>query len=92
LLAHHDDAARYLDIRIACRLSLQQMIAALGHELRHAVEIADTPSVVDVASLGDPVPAHRVSGARHAERIRVRNPRRHRRGAASLAELERTAE
>jgi hypothetical protein len=44
---------RYLNIRIACRLNVQEMIAALGHELRHAVEIADTPSVVDVASLGD---------------------------------------
>ena len=28
-------------------------IATLGHELRHALEIADTPSVVDDASLAE---------------------------------------
>jgi hypothetical protein len=32
-------------------LTVTQQIAALGHELRHAVEIADAPSVVDDASL-----------------------------------------
>jgi hypothetical protein len=42
---------RYLNVRISCMLTLTQQIAALGHELRHAVEIADAPSVVDNASL-----------------------------------------
>ena len=42
---------RYLNVRISCSLSDNERIAALGHELRHAVEIADAPSVVDVMSL-----------------------------------------
>jgi hypothetical protein len=42
---------RYVKVRIACMLTVAQQIAALGHELRHAVEIADAPSVVDNASL-----------------------------------------
>jgi hypothetical protein len=42
---------RYVNVRIACLLTDAQQIAALGHELRHAVEIADAPSVVDDASL-----------------------------------------
>src|SRR5262245_53084520 len=42
---------RYVKVRISCMLTLTQQIAALGHELRHAVEIADAPSVVDDASL-----------------------------------------
>jgi hypothetical protein len=42
---------RYVNVRIACRLNETEQIAALGHELRHAVEIADAPSIVDAASL-----------------------------------------
>jgi hypothetical protein len=42
---------RYVNVRLSCALTDEPLIAALGHELRHAVEIADAPSVVDVASL-----------------------------------------
>jgi hypothetical protein len=42
---------RYLNVRISCMLTVSQQIAALGHELRHAVEIADAPSVIDDGSL-----------------------------------------
>jgi len=42
---------RYVNVRIACMLNGSEQIAALAHELRHAVEIADAPYVVDVASL-----------------------------------------
>jgi len=42
---------RYVNVRISCMLTVTQQIAALGHELRHAVEIADAPAVVDNASL-----------------------------------------
>jgi hypothetical protein len=42
---------RYVNVRIACGLTDDEQIAALGHELRHAVEIAEAPSVVDIASL-----------------------------------------
>ena len=43
---------RYLLVRISCALHDDEQIAAIGHELRHAIEIADAPSVVDTASLG----------------------------------------
>jgi len=42
---------RYVMVRIACGLGPWHQIATLGHELRHAVEIAEDPSVVDQASL-----------------------------------------
>jgi len=44
---------RYVNVRISCALNDDQQIAALGHELRHAVEIADAASVIDTASLKD---------------------------------------
>jgi hypothetical protein len=43
---------RYVHVLISCALGDDEHIAALGHELRHAVEIADAPSVIDAASLG----------------------------------------
>src|SRR5262245_3594445 len=42
---------RYLRISIEPRLSGCERLALLGHELQHAVEIADAPSVVDQESL-----------------------------------------
>ena len=42
---------RYLRIAIVPRLSGYDLLAILGHELEHAVEIADAPSVVDQASM-----------------------------------------
>jgi hypothetical protein len=42
---------RYVIVRIACFLTGTQQIAILGHELQHAVEIANAESVVDEASL-----------------------------------------
>jgi hypothetical protein len=53
--------SRYVVIELACgRMDLLQM-ATLGHELRHVVEIAAEPSIVDARSL-----------ATHYERIGVR--------------------
>jgi hypothetical protein len=43
---------RYLHVRLSRLGSREQQIALIAHELRHAVEIADAPEVVDVASLG----------------------------------------
>src|SRR5215468_1537863 len=43
---------RYLMIKIACLLSGNMQVAMLGHELQHAVEVADASSVVDEESLG----------------------------------------
>ena len=42
---------RYVNVRISCMLTIPQQIAAIGHELRHAVEIADAPAVTNDASL-----------------------------------------
>lgn len=42
---------RYLLIRIRQKGTRQHEIALLAHELRHAVEVVDTPSIVDAASM-----------------------------------------
>jgi len=42
---------RYLVIRVAAGRSKDQQLATLGHEMQHAVTIADASSVVDSASL-----------------------------------------
>jgi hypothetical protein len=44
--------ARYVRIRVAFYPDSARQIAIIGHELRHAVEIADAPAVIDEASLG----------------------------------------
>ena len=44
--------ARYVRVRVAHYPDAARQIAIIGHELRHAVEIADAPAVVDEASLG----------------------------------------
>jgi hypothetical protein len=41
---------RYVVVRMA-RMSRAQQIAIMAHELQHAVEIADTPAIVDGESL-----------------------------------------
>jgi hypothetical protein len=45
---HH---IRFLVLELATGGSLLQQMVALGHELRHAVEIADAPSIVDAHTL-----------------------------------------
>jgi hypothetical protein len=60
---------RYVNVRVSCMLSVTQQIAALGHELRHAVEIADAPSVIDDASLA--AEYRRVGFTSHAARSGV---------------------
>ena len=42
---------RYLVIRVGAGRSKDQQLATLGHEMRHAVIVADAASVVDAASL-----------------------------------------
>jgi hypothetical protein len=42
---------RYLVIEIACARPRLSQMATLGHELYHAVEIADEPSIVDARTL-----------------------------------------
>jgi len=55
---------RYVHIRVARLPSADVQIALIGHELRHAVEIADAPAVIDRDSL-----------AREYERIGFLNAR-----------------
>jgi hypothetical protein len=42
---------RYVRVQIARRGGPNDWIAVLGHELRHAVEVADDPGVLDIDSL-----------------------------------------
>jgi hypothetical protein len=42
---------RYVQIRIACGGSESSQAARIGHELRHAVEVADLRAIVDLDSL-----------------------------------------
>lgn len=42
---------RYVVVRVSAQPSQSQLLALLGHELRHAVEVAETPSIVDAPSL-----------------------------------------
>jgi hypothetical protein len=44
---------RYLRMRIACTLTGVRQIAILGHELQHAVEVANAPWVLDEPSLAE---------------------------------------
>lgn len=44
------DAFRYLRITLDAELSPELLVALLGHELQHAVEVAEAPWVVDQAS------------------------------------------
>src|SRR4030095_6976006 len=55
---------RYVHVRAARLPSADVQIALIGHELQHAVEIADAPEVVDLPSL-----------AREYQRIGFLNPR-----------------
>ena len=43
--------ARYLRIQIRSDLSMQEAIALIGHEMRHALEVAEDPSVRDSDAL-----------------------------------------
>jgi len=43
---------RYVHIRVAHYPDAPRQIAIIGHELQHAVEIADHPAIVDEESLG----------------------------------------
>jgi hypothetical protein len=62
---------RYVHIRVARLAAADVQIALIGHELRHAVEIADAPGVVDDESL-----------AQEYERIGFLNARQHVTGAS----------
>ena len=43
---------RYVLVEIACDRGELRRLSTLGHELQHALEIAEWPSIVDEASLG----------------------------------------
>ena len=42
---------RYVVVRVSAQRSQLQLLALLAHELRHAVEVAETPAIVDAPSL-----------------------------------------
>ena len=51
LLAAGPDGQRYLRIQLAAHTRSNELIALLGHELRHALEVAESPEVRDEATL-----------------------------------------
>jgi len=42
---------RYLHVQVASGLSFEELVAVVGHELQHAVEVAAHPEVRDPSSL-----------------------------------------
>lgn len=42
---------RYVLVRLRHRTSVEYQLAIIAHELRHAVEIADAPTIIDASSL-----------------------------------------
>jgi len=46
-------ALRYVDVAVDRAAARDRLVATIGHELRHAVEIAETPAIVDARSLGE---------------------------------------
>ena len=66
------DSRRYLQIYIA-PLPKMQALAMLGHELRHAVEIADTPSVINRATFAHCYERIGYSVASHTDRFDTEN-------------------
>jgi hypothetical protein len=44
---------RYLRVRIGCAINGIRQVAILGHELRHAVEVAEAPWVVDESTMAE---------------------------------------
>ena len=51
LLAAGPEGIRYLRIQVSGHPTSNDMIALVGHELRHALEVAESPEVRDEASL-----------------------------------------
>ena len=52
---------RYVRISLCPELSQDTLIATLGHELQHALEVAEAPAIVDAASLQAYYEQHGVS-------------------------------
>jgi hypothetical protein len=51
LLAAGPEGSRYLRIQVSGQPHSREMIALVGHELRHALEVAESPEVRDEAGL-----------------------------------------
>ena len=51
LLLPHDSSQRYLRIQVLASLGRTELIALIGHELRHALEVAAEPGVRDQSAL-----------------------------------------
>ena len=54
---------RYVIVHVARRLTASQQVASLGHELQHAIEIAERPGIVDGRSLAAEYAAFAIMGA-----------------------------
>jgi hypothetical protein len=59
-------SSRYVRVSLNPEYPRDTLIATLGHELQHALEVAEAPSVVDAASLQAYYEKHGLSTPRHA--------------------------
>ena len=71
VLAAGPEGHRYLRIQVTGHPQSNEMIALVGHELRHALEVAESPAVRDQASLIALYEriGHRSSGAHHYDTV-----------------------
>jgi hypothetical protein len=59
-------SSRYVRVSLNPEYPRDTLVATLGHELQHALEVAEAPSVVDAASLQAYYEKHGLSTPRHA--------------------------
>jgi hypothetical protein len=59
------ESHRYVRISLNPEMMHDSLIAALGHELQHALEVAEAPSIVDTASLQAYYEQHGMSTDKH---------------------------
>jgi hypothetical protein len=71
LLAAGPEGRRYLRIQVSGHPGSNELIALVGHELRHALEVAESPEVRDEASLIALYEriGHPTSGAHHYDTV-----------------------
>ena len=81
---------RFVNVRISCALTGSEQVPVLGHELQHAVEVADAPSVVDETTLA--AEYKRIGFRTHSGKLTFDSRAAIEAGRRIRVELDRTAE
>jgi hypothetical protein len=87
MLTTHSNGFRYLRIQVSKRLALDELISIIGHELQHAVEVAEHPHVRSDTAVID---LYRRLGAGSSTRLKFDTEAAVRIGAQVRKELRRT--